>query len=69
MYSFDIKGTCKIKCVSIKTYALYFFVMLKKEYKRMDIMTRKKSLTKGEILAKNIIEQYNPKSLKICKIL
>ena len=27
-------------------------------------MTRKKSLTKGEIIAKNIIEQYNPKSVE-----
>ena len=30
----------------------------------MDIMTRKKSLSKGEILAKHIIEQYNPQSIE-----
>lgn len=30
----------------------------------MDIMSRKKSPTKGEILAKNIIEQYNPKTVE-----
>ena len=27
-------------------------------------MTRKKSLSKGEILAKHIIEQYNPQSIE-----
>ena len=64
-----LTGDCKIKCVSQKKSLHTFCIFEKvcynerKDKKGMNEMAKKKEITPGESLAKQIIEQYNPKSV------